>query len=80
MVLFIRGLGVEGQRRQRFGIERDYGRLDRRFGGCRRESKGEYGKIGEIGRGQVMWSRVGWVENFDFQFLSSGMVQFILFL
>lgn len=65
MALPTRGLGAEGQHRQRLGTERDHGRLDRRPGGCRRESKGEHGKTGEIGRGQAMWSRVGWVENFD---------------
>lgn len=46
---------LKGQYVQRLGDERDHGRLDRRLGGWNRMSKGECGKMGEIGRGQAMW-------------------------
>lgn len=56
---------LRGQHVRRLENERDHGRMDRRPGGWRRESKGEHGQTGEMSRSQAVWSPVHWVENFD---------------
>lgn len=49
---------LRGQHVRRLENERDHGRMDRRPGGWRRESKGEHGQTGEMSRSQAVWSPV----------------------